>query len=120
MAADANDKNFIGQPCCDQLLDNVWYDKVDPLSKAPYKLILSICTFGLLAPCLLSFRQEKSAESELNPSQEKHEMMINASEEEKQVLLPKTTKRYVVKSLSMAYIRNEFYDVNSIRATSSN
>ena len=28
VAVDADDKTFVGQPCCDQLLNNVWYDKM--------------------------------------------------------------------------------------------
>ena len=71
-------------------------------SSKKFTLMLSICTFGLLAPYLVSFRAEKSTEADFDSVQKRNEMMnVNESEEENQVLLPKITKRYILNSLSM-------------------
>jgi len=62
IAVDADDKNFVGQPCCDQLLTNIWYDKIEPYQanlSNRLRLLLSISTFGLLSSILLCFRKEK-------------------------------------------------------------
>lgn len=62
VAVDADDKHFVGQPCCDQLLTNIWYDKIVAVQsglKDRICLMLSIGTFGLLAQFLLDFRAEQ-------------------------------------------------------------
>ncbi|CAF0881591.1 unnamed protein product [Adineta steineri] len=91
VAVDANDKNFVGQPCCDQLLTNVWYDKLEPLQLTMPKriaLILSLCTFGLLAPFLLSFRKPESEtdsiDNFLHNQNKTYGMTVNETEEEEE------------------------------------
>ena len=91
VAIDADDKNFVGQPCCDQLLNNIWYDKMEPfqstLSKR-IKLLLSICTLGLLAPILITFRDEHPAPNYFeNDRKKNYEMTVNEIEEETKELL---------------------------------
>ena len=93
VAVDADDKNFIGQPCCDQLLNNIWYDKMQPHQSnisGRIRLLVSVWTFGLLAPFLVAFRTEQSWDQEKTPD----ELVINQREEEKEELIPKKTKRY--------------------------
>ena len=62
VAVDADDKNFVGQPCCDQLLNKIWYDKIEPfqtnISKR-IRLLIGVVTFGLFAPMIISFRPEQ-------------------------------------------------------------
>ena len=65
VAVDADDKSFVGQPCCDQLLDKIWFGKIEPFQSSFRKrsaLLLSFCTFGLLAPFFVSFREETLVE----------------------------------------------------------
>ncbi|CAF1054407.1 unnamed protein product [Adineta steineri] len=97
VAVDADDKNFIGQPCCDQVLNNIWYDKMEPFQSTlsdKIKLILGISTFGILAPFLVTFRTEQSL---LNYTFEEDRQIngikINEIEEEKKQLKPITNKR---------------------------
>jgi hypothetical protein len=54
-------------------------------------LLLSICTFGLLAPVLISFRKEQI----FDEYKRINEMTVNQSEEEKKVLKPRNINRYV-------------------------
>jgi hypothetical protein len=93
VAVDADDKNFIGQPCCDQLLNNIWYDKMEPFqSTIPdrIRLLIGVCTFGLLAPVLVTFRKEQC----FNQEKRVNELIINQREEEGKELIPRKTKRY--------------------------
>jgi hypothetical protein len=99
VAVDADDKNFVGQPCCDQLLNNVWFDKMEPYQSTLVKrigILLSILTFGLLAPILVSFRQNESDSNSdyiLNKQKQDYGMTVNEAEEDTKDLLPKTTNR---------------------------
>jgi len=98
VAVDADDKEFVGQPCCDQLLNNIWYDKMEPFQttyRGRIGLLLSICTFGLLAPVLILFRKEKSFDDFPDNERENHQMTLNQKEEDEttKALLPKRTKR---------------------------
>jgi hypothetical protein len=104
VAVDADDKNFVGQPCCDQLLNNVWYNKMEPLqsSFSPwFGILLSIFTFGILAPVpkLVAFRKEESSADDFPFDQkETYEMTVNQTKEEdeeemRKKLLPRQTKR---------------------------
>jgi hypothetical protein len=58
-------------------------------------IFISICTFGLLAPLLISFRQDESDSDYFHDNLRKnYGMTVNETEEEaKRDLLPKTTKR---------------------------
>jgi hypothetical protein len=90
---------FVGQPCCDQLLNNIWYDKMQPFHSnlsGRIRLLLSICTFGLLAPALVPFRNPQLAfEYSLNERKQNNDLMINQKEEEENILLkPPKTNRY--------------------------
>jgi hypothetical protein len=90
VAFDADDKNFVGQPCCDQLLDNIWYDKMEPFQSTisdRIRLLFSICTLGLLAPVLVAFRKEQC----IDQYQRINELTINQKEEE---IISRKTKRY--------------------------
>ena len=96
---DADDKNFVGQPCCDQLLNNIWYDKMEPFQSTISKqllLFLSLCTFGLVAPLMISFREEQD---DLDYSSNDHrrtpEMMVNETDEEREEFFPRRTRRYI-------------------------
>jgi hypothetical protein len=97
VAVDADDKNFVGQPCCDQLLGNIWYNKIDSARTDTLKrlrLLLSICTFGLLAPAIIQFREKASESDRSHKDQIKdYEMTVNETEAEKKELLPRTTQR---------------------------
>ncbi|CAF0911252.1 unnamed protein product [Rotaria sp. Silwood1] len=97
VAVDADDKSFVGQPCCNQLLNNIWYDKMEPFQSAisqRIRLLLSICTFGLLAPVLVSFRKEQLVQNMFfNERNRKNELIINEKEEEKQKFNLRTYKR---------------------------
>ena len=59
VAADADDKSFIATPCSVQAMENIWYDKMlpDNTKSSPLSVILSILTFGLLAPAIITYRQ---------------------------------------------------------------
>ncbi|CAF4117301.1 unnamed protein product [Rotaria sp. Silwood2] len=97
VAVDADDKNFVGQPCCDQLLNNIWYDKIEPFQSTTLqriRLLLSICTFGLLAPLLVSFRKEQLLQDVLfNERTINNEFRVNEKEEEKKEFNSRTYKR---------------------------
>jgi hypothetical protein len=64
-------------------------------------ILLSICTFGLLAPGLVSFRQEESSSNDFNFDQKQtFEMTDNQTREEeneemRKKLLRSTTKRSI-------------------------
>ncbi|CAF4433686.1 unnamed protein product, partial [Rotaria socialis] len=97
VAVDADDKSFVGQPCCDQLLNNIWYDKMEPLESTSFeriKFVSSILTFGLFAPVIISFRQEKSDSIDFdNDRTNNYEMTVNQTEDETTPLLSKTRQR---------------------------
>ncbi|UJR10750.1 hypothetical protein I4U23_014938 [Adineta vaga] len=96
VAVDADDKNFVGQPCCDQLLNNIWYDKIVPFRSTlseQIRLILAICTFGLFAQFLISFRTEQdSSEAYFDENNPNDELKINEGEEKRETK-PLKTKR---------------------------
>ena len=51
----------MGQPCCDQLLTNIWHGKIQDIQSTGSKharLLIGIGTFGLLAPMLVPFRED--------------------------------------------------------------
>jgi hypothetical protein len=59
-------------------------------------LLLSICTFGLLAPFVVSFRKEHSYDNIPDDRRENYEMTLNQKDEEEEStkkLLPKRTKK---------------------------
>ncbi|UJR35044.1 hypothetical protein I4U23_027820 [Adineta vaga] len=99
VAVDADDKNFVGQPCCDQLLNNVWYDKLDSYQSTIIRrllILLSICTFGLLGPLVVSYRKPDERESERFDHQHEkkdHEMTVNETVDETRALIPKRIQR---------------------------
>jgi hypothetical protein len=88
VAVDADDKQFVGQPCCDQLLNNVWYGKIDSSISSFLQwigMIISILTFGLTAPFLVPFREEKKLMNEFQLGQKKTPgMMVNQLQEEEE------------------------------------
>src|SRR5438132_11446792 len=99
IGVDADNKNFVGQPCCDQLLDNIWYDNMNPFQSTftkRIKLFLSFITFDLLAPIIVSFCEAKSS-SDDSPNNKKriYEMTVNQTEDEEETkkLLPKSKNR---------------------------
>lgn len=58
------------------------------------RLLSSICTFGLLAPFLISFRKEKSSEEDFYHKRDSsHQITINQTEQEKSVLKSRKSKR---------------------------
>ncbi|CAF3112137.1 unnamed protein product [Rotaria sp. Silwood2] len=97
VAVDANDKNFVGQPCCDQLLNSIWHDKIEPVQFTLIQrigLLLSLCTFGLLAPLFVSFRKSKSAPIYFdNDRKRSNKMSVNETEQETKPLLSKIKER---------------------------
>ena len=99
MAVDADDKQFVGQPCCDQLLNNVWYDKLDTYQSTMFKrlsILLSFLTFGLLAPFLISFRKQPESTDKDRfhlHSTKNYGMMVNESHEEGVAAIPKVKVR---------------------------
>jgi len=101
VAVDADDKNFVGQPCCDQLLNNIWYDKMETFQstlRQRFGLLLSFCTFGLLAPFFISFRQENLPSDSLsNQRKRNYQMTVNETMEEEEEmrkeLLARATKK---------------------------
>jgi hypothetical protein len=71
---------------------------MDPYQSAIQKrigLLLSICTFGLLAPFLVSFREDQSiSDGIINENQKRnYEMTVNQTEEETEALLIPSTQR---------------------------
>ena len=81
VAVDADDKNFVGQPCCDQLLNNIWYDKMEPFQTTISNrtgLLLSLSSLGLLGPILMNFRKDQ----ELIEEKRVVELNINEKDEE--------------------------------------
>jgi hypothetical protein len=59
-------------------LNNIWYDKIEPFQSAisnQIRLLLSVCTFGLLAPMLVAFRKEQYFD-------EHKQMIVNQRKEE--------------------------------------
>ncbi|CAF3293085.1 unnamed protein product [Rotaria socialis] len=97
VAVDADDKDFVGQPCCDQLLNNIWFDKMKPFQftlRERGQVLLSIFTFGLLAPFLIKFRENKSDSANFDNDRKKnYEMTVNETEQDEKSLLRKTTRR---------------------------
>ncbi|CAF4285885.1 unnamed protein product [Rotaria sp. Silwood2] len=97
VAVDADDKTFVGQPCCDQLLNSIWYDKIEPSQFTllqRFGLLISICTFGLLAPFCVSFREDKSAPISFdNDRKKRYDMTVNETEQDTKPLLSKTKER---------------------------
>ncbi|CAF3990732.1 unnamed protein product [Rotaria sordida] len=97
VAVDADDKCFVGQPCCDQLLNNIWYDKIEPAQFTLLQrigLLLGIFTFGLLAPFFVSFRKYKRTPIYFeNDRKRNYEMTVNETEQETKPLVTKTKER---------------------------
>ena len=81
VAVDADDKNFVGQPCCDQLLTNIWFAKMEPSRSSTIlsiPFVFSVATLGLFAPFLLAFREEKCLPlNDSNDRRRSHEMAVN-------------------------------------------
>ena len=86
VAVDADDKNFVGQPCCDQLLTNIWFAKMEPSRSSTIlsiPFVLSVASLGLLAPFLLAFRQKKHlSTNDPTDRRESHEMVVNSRGDE--------------------------------------
>ncbi|CAF1230161.1 unnamed protein product [Rotaria sordida] len=86
VAVDADDKSFVSQPCCDQLLNNIWHDKIEPIQFTLLQhigLLFSICTFGLLAPIFITFRKVKLIPIDFNNDRKRNNYMtINEIEQE--------------------------------------
>lgn len=86
---DADDKNFVGQPCCDQLLNNIWYDQMEPFQTSisnRMSLLLSLSSLGLLASLLINFRKDQEL------IEEKRVFQLNINEREENIpQLPKRT-----------------------------
>ncbi|CAF3341207.1 unnamed protein product, partial [Rotaria sp. Silwood2] len=86
VAVDADDKSFVSQPCCNQLLNNIWHDKIEPIQFTLLQrigLLLSICTFGLLAPVFITFREDKSAPIDFNNDRKRtNYITVNETEQE--------------------------------------
>ena len=60
------------------------------------RLFLSICTFGLLAPVLVSFRKEQISQDLLSTeSNQNNELMINQKEQERKEVKSQINKRYM-------------------------
>ncbi|CAM4802072.1 unnamed protein product [Rotaria magnacalcarata] len=99
VAVDADDKDFVGQPCCDQLLNNIWFDKMKPFQftlRERGQVLLSIFTFGLLAPVLIKFRENKSDSANFDNDRKKnYEMTVNETEQDEKSLLRKTTRSLI-------------------------
>ena len=85
VAVDADDKSFVGQPCCDQLMNNVWYGKMIPfrsLAAKRIQLILSVFSLGLLAPFLVVFRPENTVVPNPDEARKRtYEMTLNGPDE---------------------------------------
>lgn len=59
-----------------------------------FKVLLSIFTFGLVAPVLLTFREEKEELNFYNDdSKENYEMVVNQTEEEAKPMLSTVKRR---------------------------
>ncbi|CAF1134485.1 unnamed protein product [Rotaria sp. Silwood1] len=97
VAVDADDKSFVSQPCCAQLLNSIWHDKIEPTQFTLLQrigLLLSICTFGLFAPVFVSFRKVKSAPIDfVNDRKRNNNMIVNETVQETKQLLPKIKKK---------------------------
>ncbi|CAF0766794.1 unnamed protein product [Rotaria sp. Silwood1] len=98
VAVAADDKHFVAQTCCDQVLNSIWYDKIEPGQFTLLQrlgLLLSVCTFGLLAPFIVPFREEKLVPIDFVNDQKKknYAMTVNETEQEIKPLLPKTKER---------------------------
>ena len=94
VAVDADDKNFVGQACCDQLLNNIWYGKMLPFRSSSSKraqLILSIFSLGLVAPFLVNFRPE--IESPEEERRKTYEMTVNGPEDQPKKVEPRVQRR---------------------------
>ncbi|CAF4967766.1 unnamed protein product [Rotaria sp. Silwood1] len=97
VAVDADDKSFVSQPCCDQLLNNIWHDKIEPIQFTLLQcieLLLSIFSFGLLAPVFITFREVKLAPIDFNNDQKRNNFMtVNETEQERKSLSSRIKKR---------------------------
>ena len=63
VAANAEDRLFIGRPCCVQAMYNAWFDKIHPEQEEPTNkiaLIAGFATFGLTAPPFVTYRESIS------------------------------------------------------------
>ncbi len=76
-------------------MNNIWYGKIEPFQSGTSDrigLLLSICTFGLVAPLLISFRKEQF----FDEPKQINQLIINQNEEEEEKeLKPKKIKRYI-------------------------
>ncbi|CAF4113570.1 unnamed protein product, partial [Rotaria sp. Silwood2] len=97
VAVDADDKSFVSQPCCNQLLNNIWHDKIEPIQFTLLQrigLLLSICTFGLLAPVFITFREVKSAPIDFNNNRKRtNYITVNETEQETKSLSSRIKKK---------------------------
>ncbi|CAF4965190.1 unnamed protein product [Rotaria sp. Silwood1] len=67
VAVAAENINFMGQPCCNQVLNNIWLNQLQPNYRDsrlyPTYITISVFTLGLLAPLLLQYRSNNLLEA---------------------------------------------------------
>ncbi|CAF1532094.1 unnamed protein product [Adineta ricciae] len=92
VAVDADDKNFVGQPCCDQLMNSIWFDKIVPFRSTlsdRLRFILAISTFGLLAQFIIPFRTEQElSKHDFEDHNQQKQLKINQEDDSKDEIKP--------------------------------
>jgi len=61
IAAHAEAKLFIATTASVQAMNNIWYNKINPsqsTSRNQIAMTLGVFSFGLLAPCFVTYRKE--------------------------------------------------------------
>lgn len=74
MAISSSSKHFINTDCFKQVLNRIWYNKLSRTDKSTFwilKFAISYSTFGLLAPCFMSYCDAEVMEN--NKLQTEHE-----------------------------------------------
>jgi hypothetical protein len=67
VAADADDKLFIAQPCCVQAINSAWFDKLHPNQtriRDQLALFTGVVTCGLAAPLCVDYLQSDTVRIE--------------------------------------------------------
>ena len=99
MAVDADDKNFVGQPCCDQLMNNIWFDKIVSFRSTlsdRLRFMLAVSTFGLLAQFIIPFRTEQELpKHDFEDHNQQKQLKINQEDDSKDEIKPSKPYRYV-------------------------
>ncbi|CAF4801606.1 unnamed protein product [Rotaria sp. Silwood1] len=92
VAVAAENINFMGQPCCNQVLNNIWLNQLQPNYRDsrlyPTYITISVFTLGLLAPLLLQYRSNN---------------LLEASTKDLEIVLAYDLQLWFIKSFNFVY-----------------